>query len=74
METVTLSTPSAHCGSCRANIKESMEEVAGVRSADLDLETRETTVIFDPEVLDERAVRSAISEAGYPPEDDQPVS
>jgi Cu+-exporting ATPase len=68
VETLVLDTPTATCGSCKAHIQEEMDDVAGVESADLDIRTRRTTVVFDPTQLDEAAVRAAISDAGYPPE------
>lgn len=66
METVTLNTPSATCGSCRAHIREVMEDVAGVTDADLDVRTRRTTVTYEPSIIDESRIKQVITEAGYP--------
>jgi copper chaperone CopZ len=66
METITLNTPTATCGSCRARIREVMEEVTGVTDADLDVRTRQTTVVYDPAVIDQDRIAKLITEAGYP--------
>lgn len=66
METITLNTPSANCGSCRAHIREVMEDVAGVAEAELDVRTRETRVSYDPAVIDQGRITELITEAGYP--------
>lgn len=68
METITLNTPTATCGSCRAHIQEVMEEVAGVNEADLDVGTRQTRVVYDPAVIDQDTIAQLITEAGYPVE------
>ncbi len=68
METVTLNTPTATCGSCKAHIQEVMDEVDGVTQADLDIPSRRTTVVFDPAVIDQPAIERLVAEAGYPVE------
>lgn len=69
MQTVTLNTPTANCGSCRAHIQEIMEDVKGVTQAELDVRSRQTTVEFDPDVIDHGRISQLITEAGYPVED-----
>lgn len=68
MATVTLHTPTAHCGSCAAHISEVMEDVDGVATAELDLDSRITTVDFDPAVVDADRIVSLVTDAGYPVE------
>lgn len=67
MQDVEFETPTASCGSCRANIAEAFEDVEGVTSAVLDLQTKRTTVAYDPTVIDEPAIAATLVEAGYPP-------
>lgn len=67
MQTLDLHTPTASCGSCRANIAEAFEEVAGVESAVLDLGTKHTTVTYDPAVVAEGAIVATLTQAGYAP-------
>lgn len=68
METIILNTPSAHCGSCRAHIQEVFEDETGVARADLDIPSHQTTVSFDPAVIDRSRIIEVITEAGYPVE------
>ena len=67
MKTVEFETPTASCGSCRANIAEAFEEVAGVESAVLDLRSKRTAVAYDPAVIDENAIIETLTTAGYAP-------
>lgn len=67
MKTVELVTPTASCGSCRANIAEAFEDVAGVESAVLDLGSKRTAVTYDPTVIDETSIIETLTTAGYAP-------
>jgi Cu+-exporting ATPase len=66
MSTVTIPVPSVHCRACQLNIAEALEELAGVRTTDVDLTTKQVTVTFDPATVDEAAIAAAIEDAGYP--------
>jgi copper chaperone CopZ len=66
METVTLSVPTVHCQSCKLNIEESLEEVDGVSSSNVDLDAKTVTVTFDPTDVDADFVAALIAAAGYP--------
>ncbi|CAN5878657.1 hypothetical protein BH23ACT2_BH23ACT2_29220 [soil metagenome] len=68
MSTITLNTPTATCGSCRAHITEVMDDVDGVETAELDLRTGRTTVECAPAVIDEAEITRLVVEAGYPVE------
>lgn len=67
MKTVEFETPTASCGSCRDNIAEAFEGVAGVESAVLDLRSKRTSVVYDPAVVDQAAIVATLSDAGYAP-------
>ena len=69
MKTVEFETPTASCGSCRANIAEAFEDVTGVESAVLDLRSKRTAVIYDPAVIDDDAIVATLTDAGYAPAD-----
>ena len=60
---LTYSVPGVSCGHCRAAIVEEVEQVAGVRDVEVDLDVKRVAV--RGEDLDDRAVREAIAEAGY---------
>ena len=62
-ETITYSVPGISCGHCRAAITAEVTTVAGVKSVDVALETKQVTVSGDN--LDDTVLRAAIDEAGY---------
>jgi copper chaperone CopZ len=56
---------SAVCDMCDATIKQALKKVKGVKSASLDVPSKDVTVIYDPRKTDPDAIRKAISMAGY---------
>ncbi len=68
METLSISVPTVHCTSCQLNIQESLEELAGVATSDVDLDAKQVTVTFDPAAVDPGTIKAAIEDAGYPVE------
>jgi copper chaperone CopZ len=52
------------CGHCVASVTEEVQEIPGVESVDVVLETGALTVTSS-QPLDDSAVRSAVEEAGY---------
>ena len=63
METITYTVPGMHCGHCERAVSAELEQVAGVASVDVDLETKLVTVSGSG--LDDAPLRAAIEEAGY---------
>jgi copper chaperone CopZ len=59
----TYRVPGMHCGHCGRAVEEELGAVAGVRSVEVDLETK--LVVVRGERLDDRQLRAAIEEAGY---------
>jgi copper chaperone CopZ len=66
MATIDLAVPTVHCTSCKLNIQERLEEVDGVGSSVVDLDSKRVRVEYDPSVVDPAAIRAAIEDAGYP--------
>ncbi len=66
MTTIELDVPTAHCTSCKLNIEETLEEVTGVGSCNVDLDTKRVTVDYDPDAVDPATITAAIEDAGYP--------
>jgi copper ion binding protein len=66
METITLSVPTVHCNACKLNIEESLDELGGVESSNVDLDAKSVTITFDPAAVDTTAISAAVEEAGYP--------
>ena len=62
-DTRTFTVPGMHCGHCTKAVTEELEAVAGVESAEADLDTK--LVVVRGEGLDDAALRAAIEEAGY---------
>lgn len=56
---------SAQCGTCKAAIEKAVGNVEGVKSAELDLETKVVAVKFNGEKTNTEAIKSAITAIGY---------
>jgi copper chaperone CopZ len=54
-----------HCDSCAALIKETLEETAGVRSADVTFGGKTAVVDFDQNVLQRKTIVKKIQDLGY---------
>lgn len=65
MESITVSVPTVHCRSCKLNIEESLDELAGVESSEVDLDAKQVTVTFDPNQTEQETLISTIEQAGY---------
>ncbi len=60
---------SAQCGSCKSAIEKAVNDVDGVKSASLDVETKIVTVKYDSEKTDAEAIKLAIVNIGYDADD-----
>jgi copper chaperone CopZ len=60
---VTYTVPGMHCGHCERAVSTELEQVGGVESVEVDLETKLVTVRGSE--LNDGALRAAIDEAGY---------
>jgi copper chaperone len=63
MNEITYTVPGMHCGHCERAVSSELQQVAGVESVQVDLETKVVTVRGVG--LDDAALRAAIDEAGY---------
>jgi copper chaperone len=63
-QTSTYTVTGMTCGHCVASVTEEVQEISGVDSVDVVLETGAVT-ITSAEPIDEAAVRAAVEEAGY---------
>jgi len=68
METVRIKT-SAHCEMCKDRLDEALKFTKGVKSASLDLKTKEMVVEYNPEKVSLDAIKSVISKTGYDADD-----
>lgn len=62
--TSTWTVTGMTCGHCVSSVTEELQEVEGVQSVDVTLETGEV-VVTSAEPLDREAVEAAVTEAGY---------
>lgn len=60
---MTYTVAGMSCAHCTHAVGSELQEVAGVESVDVDLETK--LVVVRGEALDDAALRAAIEEAGY---------
>jgi copper chaperone CopZ len=58
-----LSIEGMSCGHCVTHVKEALESVPGVEKADVDLGKKRAVV--EGSALDDAAMKSAVSDAGY---------
>jgi P-type Cu+ transporter len=54
-----------HCESCAADIRETLEETAGVQKADVTFNGKTAVVDFDPGVVQEATIIKKIQDLGY---------
>lgn len=59
-----LSIEGMTCGNCKRHVTEALQEVAGVKSATVDLAKKSAVVESDAPVADD-LLKNAVSEAGY---------
>ena len=54
-----------HCDSCAADIKETLEETAGVRQADVTFNGKTAVIEFDDKVVQQSTLIKKIQDLGY---------
>ena len=54
-----------HCDSCAADIRETLEETAGVQRADVTFSGKTAVVDFDEEVVQQATLVKKIQDLGY---------
>lgn len=64
-QTVTLKVSGMSCMHCRAAVQNALEDIAGVKLAEVNLDQGKATVVFDPEVATVDKMREAIKQSGF---------
>ncbi len=64
MQTSSYTVTGMTCGHCVASVTKEVEEIPGIESVDVALETGAVT-ITSAEPVDRAAVQAAVEEAGY---------
>lgn len=62
--TVKIKT-SSQCSMCKTTIEKAMKKVSGVKSSDLNVDSKELSVTFDPAKVKIEDIRTAVNRAGY---------
>lgn len=64
-KTIVIKTESIQCGMCKERIEESLIQEKGIKSVTVDLDKKETTVVFNPKKTSPEAIKKMISAVGY---------
>lgn len=64
--TTVLNVEGMTCKFCSITVKKALEQVDGVKYAEVDLESNQATVVYDDSKTDPQALAKAVTEAGYP--------
>ncbi|MDA8311809.1 MAG: heavy-metal-associated domain-containing protein [Actinomycetota bacterium] len=62
-ETTVYTVPGMSCDHCKHAVSEALSSVPGVRTVEVDIDTKVVTILGDG--LIDSALRAAIEEAGY---------
>ena len=65
MTTVTYSIPNISCGHCIHTIQSEVGELAGVKSVQADLDTKQAVITFDAPATEE-LIKRLLAEIDYP--------
>ena len=65
MTTITLSVPDISCAHCKTSIEGAVSPLAGVDSAEVEIDARTVEVKYDESAVDLDAIIAAIDEQGY---------
>ncbi|WP_138417305.1 copper chaperone CopZ [Aquibacillus sediminis] len=65
MKNITLNVEGMSCGHCKAAVNGALEEIEGVNSVDVNLDTGKVEVSYDEAKVEEAKLKDAIEEQGY---------
>ena len=65
MKNVELKIKGMHCKSCVMLINDSLSDVKGVKSSDVNLETNSAKISYDEKLVKEKDLISVIEKEGY---------
>lgn len=66
IQTVTLNVQKMDCPMCKFTIRKALEQVDGVKEAEVDYDSKTASVTFDPNTTSINALIKATQDAGYP--------
>lgn len=62
---VVIQLSGLHCTSCSLSIDGELEELKGVISSNTSYARQQSTVIYDPKLVDQAAINTIIEKLGY---------
>lgn len=63
---ITLVAPDISCAHCVSTIKRSVEALHGIDTVDVDAETKQITIRFDPNRISLDQIEATLDDEGYP--------
>ncbi len=67
LQSVSFQVKGMTCGGCAANVESAIKNVAGVKTAQVDLDTETAKVVFDPAKTNREVIAEAVKKSGYIP-------
>ena len=64
-EEMVINTPTIQCGMCQKIIEVGLAKVDGVSNPRVDLKTKKTILLHDPEKTNTKSIEKIVSELGY---------
>ena len=64
-EEMLINTPTIQCGMCQKIIEVGLAKVDGVSNPRVDLKTKKTILLHDPEKTNTKSIEKIVSELGY---------
>jgi len=64
-EEMLINTPTIQCGMCQKIIEVGLAKVDGVSNPRVDLKTKKTILLYDPEKINKKSIEKIVSELGY---------
>lgn len=68
MPTTALKVPKIKCEGCAETIARALAALPGIAASRVEIPAKEVRVEYDPGLVDEARIRTALVEAGFPPE------
>ena len=64
-EEMVINTPTIQCGMCQKTIEVGLAKIDGVSNPKVDLKTKKTILLHDPEKTNIKSIEKVVSELGY---------
>ena len=64
-EEIIINTPTIQCGMCQKIIEVGLAKVDGISNPRVDLKTKKTVLLYNPEKTNVKLIEKAVSDLGY---------